>query len=81
MLRNELVDFGWRQGAYEKGNDRIAIELVAGDNTLLDYLNGRQSLHCLHAALADGEETWIKKASPFLIYPEKLFRTGLPQQC
>jgi len=76
MLASELNDFKWRQGVYEQGNDRIAIELLAGDRTLLDYLNGKQSLNHLHAALTEGEEEWIKTVSSFTIYPEKLFRVN-----
>ncbi len=74
FMVEELNELTWRPGAYEKGNDKTAIELLAGDKLLLDYLNGYTSLHILHEALAESEEAWIKTANPFTIYPNKLER-------
>lgn len=77
FLRENVEDFAWREGVYEKGNDRIAIELLAGDSLLLDYLNGKASKSELYQALAEGEEKWIKEASDYTIYSEKFNRVLL----
>jgi uncharacterized protein YbbC (DUF1343 family) len=70
-------DFAWREGAYEKGNDKTAIELLAGNALLLDYLKGRASEDEVLQSLAESETAWIKTAKPFTIYPEAL-RTVFP---
>ncbi|MDR3133102.1 MAG: DUF1343 domain-containing protein [Prevotellaceae bacterium] len=65
--------FAWREGVYEKGNDKTAIELLAGDALLLDYLHGKASECELRQALAESEAAWIDTVKAFTIYPEELF--------
>jgi uncharacterized protein YbbC (DUF1343 family) len=60
--------FAWREGVYEKGNDKTAIELLAGNALLLDYLKGRASECEIRQALADSEAEWTAASKPFWIY-------------
>ncbi|MCK4578627.1 MAG: DUF1343 domain-containing protein [Candidatus Marinimicrobia bacterium] len=69
-------DFGWRPGAFEKGSTRTALEVLAGDSTLIDYLNGRCGYQAVQTALADGESAWMKKTKPFLAQREPLTRVS-----
>ncbi|MDR2748099.1 MAG: DUF1343 domain-containing protein [Treponema sp.] len=63
--------FSFLPGRYEAGNDKTAIELLAGDPVILDYLAGRGP------ALADvadhfGKEEggWIEKTGGYRFYEE-----------
>jgi uncharacterized protein YbbC (DUF1343 family) len=70
------TEFRWREGSYEQGSDRPAIELLVGDEVLLAYLNGEAEWAKAQQALTEGEEAWIKSATPHLIYPQPLRRAG-----
>lgn len=52
----------WREGKYEMGSDKTAIEIILGDETLLDFVNGNTSIEKAINALKAGEESWIKKS-------------------
>lgn len=69
--------FEWRKGPYEFRSDRPAIELLAGDPDLLDYLRGETSFERAAEAMAAGEEAWLRDARAFLLYPDALFRASL----
>jgi uncharacterized protein YbbC (DUF1343 family) len=60
--------FAWRAGVYEKGNDKTAIELLAGDALLLDYLHGKASDREINQALEDSEEAWRRERKEYMIY-------------
>jgi uncharacterized protein YbbC (DUF1343 family) len=77
FLRENVDGFAWREGVYEKGNDKTAIELLVGDTLLLSYLNGKASELEVYQALAEGEEKWMKEARGYAIYPEKFTRINL----
>ncbi|MDR0661405.1 MAG: DUF1343 domain-containing protein [Prevotellaceae bacterium] len=77
FLHDNMNGFAWRDGVYEKGNDKTAIELLVGDILLLDYLNGKATETEMLQALAEGEEAWIKTATEYTIYPEKFIRVLL----
>ncbi|MDR1903687.1 MAG: DUF1343 domain-containing protein [Treponema sp.] len=70
-------DFVFRPGKYEAGNDRTAIELLAGDPLLLDYLNGRTGWESAAAHLRNSEQAWIDKTKKYLLYGEELIRGAL----
>ena len=74
---NSGDDFSWREEVYEFRADLPAIELLAGDPVLLDYLYGTCDFKTVRQALADAEETWIKKAKDYLLYPAPLYRIAL----
>ncbi|MCE9598911.1 MAG: DUF1343 domain-containing protein [Spirochaetia bacterium] len=57
-IREECPEFEWNQGPYEFRSDRPAIELLAGDNTLIAYLNGNETWQTAQDALREGENSW-----------------------
>ena len=74
---NSANDFGWRDEVYEFREDRLAIELLAGDPLLIDYLNGRCEFNLVKEAFIEEEDKWIKQAKSYLLYPEPLFRLNI----
>jgi uncharacterized protein YbbC (DUF1343 family) len=70
--------FAWRPGAYEAGNDKTAIELLAGDPLLLDYLNGGGEWSDIAAYLKKEEAGWIQRVGRYLFYGETLYSAGRP---
>lgn len=74
FLRENVEGFAWREGVYEKGNDKTAIELLVGDTLLLSYLNGKATETEIYQALAEGEERWMKEAKEYAIYKEEFSR-------
>ncbi|HEX5651930.1 MAG TPA: DUF1343 domain-containing protein [Chitinophagaceae bacterium] len=68
FTREKSGEFEWRQGPYEAFNDKTAIELLAGDPLLLDYLNGKSEWKEVRAKLDQEEDDWIKESKPFLLY-------------
>jgi uncharacterized protein YbbC (DUF1343 family) len=60
------ADFAWLECAYEFGSRRPAIELLAGDDTLLGFLRGEVDFGFACEALAEGEETWIESVKSVL---------------
>jgi uncharacterized protein YbbC (DUF1343 family) len=55
------ADKFWRQGAYEFGNDRTAIELLAGDAFLLEFLFREISPKVLWDYLRTAEDEWSRE--------------------
>jgi uncharacterized protein YbbC (DUF1343 family) len=55
------ADKFWRQGAYEFGNDRTAIELLAGDAFLLEFLFRKISPKVLWDYLRTAEDEWSRE--------------------
>lgn len=70
--RERSPELGWRPGTYEAFNDKTAIELLAGDQLILDHLNGLNEWKELRQWFAEEEHSWIETASPFLIYKPSL---------
>ena len=63
----------WRQGPYEYGSKKTAIEILVGDREILDFLNHTNQMKDVLPHLSSEEHIWIKKAAEFLIYPFPLF--------
>jgi uncharacterized protein YbbC (DUF1343 family) len=62
-------DFSFRPGTYEAGNGKTAIELLAGDPVLLDYLAGRgPAFPELREYLRGEEEQWIDDTRGYRFY-------------
>ncbi len=66
-IQNESPGFQWRHGVYEFRSDRPAIELLAGDPLLLDYLYGRARFAEVRQWLREQESAWRDQASAFLL--------------
>jgi uncharacterized protein YbbC (DUF1343 family) len=61
--------FSFRPGSYEAGNDKTAIELLAGDPVLLNYLTGKgPDSGDLQEYLWKEEDGWIKKVREYRFY-------------
>jgi len=73
-IKEECIDFSYREGPYEAGSDLTAIEILAGDDTILSYLKGEAELKTLINKLSEEEAAWIKLVQPFILYPEKLYQ-------
>lgn len=71
-IKEKSSDFAWREGKYEAFNDKKAIELLIGDQLLLDYVENKAQWKEVKVKLAEEETAWIKEASPFLIYKPTL---------
>ena len=56
---NEYVPNLWRTGPYEKGNPRTALEILVGDEVLIDFLDGKEELKALVAYLKQSENEWM----------------------
>jgi len=57
-IKEECREFAWRIGAYEFRSDRPAIELLAGHNVLINYLNGRENWKTAEEVIQAGEQQW-----------------------
>jgi hypothetical protein len=66
--------FSFRHGKYEAGNDKPAIELLAGDPLILAYLRLETEEEEIREHFRKSEEAWIKRASEFRLYEEPLIR-------
>ena len=59
LLKENFAEYDfWRKGKYEKGNNKTAIELLAGDKTILDYLNGKSDFNIVEQKFQEHEEIW-----------------------
>jgi uncharacterized protein YbbC (DUF1343 family) len=66
--------FSFLPGKYEAGNDKTAIELLAGDPVILDYLAGRSlDLAGLAEYFRKEEGGWIEKTGGCRFYEENLY--------
>ncbi|NBC66900.1 MAG: DUF1343 domain-containing protein [Bacteroidetes bacterium] len=65
--------FEWREGVYEFGSGRKAIELLAGDTLILDYLNGKIAFKTIKEYLRDSENRWLKELNQYKIYKRTNF--------
>jgi uncharacterized protein YbbC (DUF1343 family) len=68
--------FSFRPGKYENGNEKAAIELLAGDPLILDYLGytggkGPEETE-LKEYFRKNEEAWIEKTFRYRLYEEPL---------
>jgi len=65
--------FSFRPAKYEAGNDKSAIELLAGDPLILDYVRGGGPEETeLKKYFRKNEEAWIEKTRQYRLYEEPL---------
>lgn len=72
-IRDHYPDFKWREGSFEFGSDKTAIELLAGDRTLLNYLNGEENFDNVKKYLHESEKNWLVEMAQYKIYDRKYF--------
>ena len=77
FMKERSPAFEWRQGKYEAFNEKKAIELLIGDQLLLDYAENKASWKEVRVKLDEEETGWIKEVSPFLIYKKALQKTKI----
>ena len=63
----------WLADPYEAWSDRPAIELIAGDPDVVNFLNGEVEEQLLIEKMKLHEKAWIEKTKPFLLYEDPLF--------
>jgi hypothetical protein len=69
-MREHCEQFAFRPGKYEAGNDKTAIELLAGDPAILAYLQGEgPDEKELRNYFYTEEKKWIEKTRSFKFYP------------
>jgi len=71
-IKNKTGEFAWKEGKYEAFNDKKAIELLVGDQLILDYFDNKSTWQEVKLKLQEEEAAWIKEASSFLIYKPSL---------
>ena len=71
-IKENTSQFSWREGKYEAFNDKTAIELLAGDELLLDYFDNKSTWKEIKTKMQDEEAAWIAEASPYLVYKPSL---------
>jgi uncharacterized protein YbbC (DUF1343 family) len=74
FMAKNCEGFSFLPGKYEAGNDRAAIELLAGDPLILEYLAGRgPDWPDLIAYFRNEEKEWIEKTREYRFYDEELY--------
>lgn len=74
FVADNCPGFEWREGKYEAGNDKTAIELLLGDKILIDYVKGNGDWEDIKEHIKIEEQKWIRKARKFMLYEEQLYR-------
>lgn len=79
FIKDNCPEFKFREGKYEAGNDKTAIELLLGDKYLLDYVNGgsgntNEDWKEIKEHIKVEEQKWIRKTKKFTLYQEPLYR-------
>jgi uncharacterized protein YbbC (DUF1343 family) len=74
FVRENSPGFAFREGKYEAGNTKTAIELLVGDHLMLGYLNGECNWEDVKEHMKTEEQKWIRKAKKVLLYDNPLFR-------
>ena len=69
-------NFEWKKGIYEFCSEKSAIEILVGNDILLSYLYGKESLPKVKETLAEGEEEWLKITQDYIIHKRKLKRVS-----
>lgn len=70
-IMNEHIHNLWRPGPYEKGNARTALEILVGDEILLEFVQGRETLKATVDYLKHQENQWIQSVEG--VAEERLF--------
>lgn len=66
---NEYIPHLWRQGPYEKGNTKTALEILVGDALLLDFVNGEVATPSIIEYLKQTENEWINSSKNIASIP------------
>ena len=73
FIRANCEGFAFRPGKYEAGNDKTAIEILAGDPLILDFFKGQGQTEAeLKEYFYKCEKEWIEKVKVHRLYEEPL---------
>ncbi len=72
IQKNSKIDI-IRKGSYEYGSDKTAIEILLGDDYLLEAIENGFKENELFNYLKTAEESWIETVKEDIIYPQKLY--------
>src|SRR5205085_8032915 len=61
-IKNKTSGFAWKEEKYEAFNDKKAIELLVGDQLILDYFDNKSTWKEVKLKLHEEEAAWIKEA-------------------
>jgi len=76
-VKEKTKKFEWRPGKYEALNEKKAIELLVGDQLLLNYLEDKATWKEVKQHMQNEEAVWIKSVAAHLIYKQKLKQTKI----
>ena len=71
MKESYRDSFSFREGPYEFGSDKSAIDILCGDPVLLGYLNGKGGFENLQKYLRETEKNWLDEMNKYKIYKRK----------
>lgn len=72
IQKNTSIDI-FRKGTYEYGSELSAIEILLGDDLLLDFIKGHVSSKEVKNYLKNAENSWIEGIRKHLLYPDECF--------
>lgn len=67
-------EFSFPSGKYESGSEKSAIEILLGDQLLIDFVKGEGNWADVWEHIKTEEQKWIRKAKKYLLYDDQLFR-------
>lgn len=74
FIKENCPSFSFREGKYEAGNDKTAIELLVGDSLILDWIENGKQWSEIKDHIKVEEQKWIRKGKKVLLYDTPLFR-------
>ena len=71
-----LPEFKWLEGPYEAGSNKKAIEILLGDEKLINFINGSMAVSQVIEFLSVSEQKWIDQTKEYILDGDKLTRSG-----
>ena len=72
MIKTYTSEFKYRQQAYEFESEKIAIEILVGDQEILSYLSGHTRYHMIKEKMMDHSQDWCKRSQAILLHSHPL---------
>ena len=72
IQKNSKIDI-IRKGSYEYGSDKTALEILLGDNYLLEAIDNGFKQEELFDYLKTAEESWIKQTKEDVLYTKEAY--------
>jgi uncharacterized protein YbbC (DUF1343 family) len=68
ILANHRRDFRWKEPPYEYEYNRLPIDLILGDSSLREHLEGSEELNSLQSLWKEELREYLEWREPFLLY-------------